>query len=251
MPISIVINTYNAQAHLAEVLDSVKDFDEIVICDMESTDSTLDIARKYNCHIVTFEKKNYNFVEPAREFAIHSASNEWVLLIDADELVIPGLKEYLEARIKEPDCPDAFYISRRNKFLGKYCIGWSNDYQLRFFRHKRVTWPPRIHARPIIDGVIKNLPHKYYLQHLADESVKQRIAKMNEYTDNEIQKKATRNYGIFALFWRPMWAFFRAYILRGGFLIGKRGLVEAKLAAIYQTVAISKMLEIKFREQDK
>ncbi len=251
MSISIVINTYNAEEYLTEVLESVKDFDEIVICDMESTDSTLDIARRYNCHIVTFEKKDYNIVEPARDFAIHSASNEWVLLIDADELVIPGLKEYLEACIQKPDCPDAFYISRRNKFIGEYRKGWSRDYQLRFFRHKKVTWPPRIHAHPVVDGVIKHLPPKYYLQHLADESVKQLIAKMNKYTDNEVQKKADRNYGAFALFWRPMWAFFRAYILRGGFLMGRRGLVEAKLAAIYQTVAISKMLEIKFRKQEK
>ena len=248
MPISIVINTYNAQEHLARVLESVKDFDEIVICDMESTDNTLEIARQYNCRIITFEKKNYNIVEPARDFAIHSASNEWVLLVDADELVTPGLKEYLEACIQEPDCPDAFYISRRNMFLGEYCIGWSNDYQLRFFRHSKVSWPPFIHSHPKVDGVVKRLPRKLYLQHLADESVKQIITKLNKYTDYEVQKKANRNYGIFALFWRPMWAFFRAYVLRGGFLMGKRGFVEAKLAAVYQTVIISKMLEIKFRK---
>ena len=54
--ISVVINTYNAEAKLAKVLDTVKDFYEVVICDMESTDSTLDIARKYNCKIVTFPK---------------------------------------------------------------------------------------------------------------------------------------------------------------------------------------------------
>ena len=249
MPISIVINTYNAQAHLTEVLESVKDFDEVVICDMESTDNTLEIARRYNCHIVTFEKKDYNFVEPAREFAIHSASNEWVLLIDADELVIPGLKEYLEARIKEPDCPDAFYISRRNKFFGKYENDWSNDYQMRFFKHKKVTWPPYIHSHPIVDGVIKNLPRQYHLLHLADGTMRQWVTKMNEYTDNEVNKKADRNYGILALMWRPTWAFFRAYILRGGFLMGKRGFISAKLSATYQTVAISKILEKRLREK--
>ena len=61
--ISVVINTYNAEKHLREVLDSVKDFDEIVICDMESKDNTLAIAREYGCKIVTFEKKNYTIVE--------------------------------------------------------------------------------------------------------------------------------------------------------------------------------------------
>ena len=57
--ISVVINTYNAEEKLTQVLDTVKDFDEIVICDMESTDSTLDIARKYNCKIVTFPKEEH------------------------------------------------------------------------------------------------------------------------------------------------------------------------------------------------
>ncbi|MBQ5705156.1 MAG: glycosyltransferase, partial [Bacteroidaceae bacterium] len=54
MPISVVINTYNASKHLTEVLETVKDFDEVLICDMESTDNTLEIAEKYGCRIVTF-----------------------------------------------------------------------------------------------------------------------------------------------------------------------------------------------------
>ena len=64
--ISVVINTYNASKFLARVLDSVKDFDEIVICDMESTDDTLEIAQRYGCKIVTFKKEEVSIVEPAR-----------------------------------------------------------------------------------------------------------------------------------------------------------------------------------------
>lgn len=55
--ISVVVNTYNAEQHLKKVLESVKDFDEIVICDMESTDHTLDIAKEYGCKIVCFPKQ--------------------------------------------------------------------------------------------------------------------------------------------------------------------------------------------------
>ena len=54
--ISVVINTYNAERDLEQVLEAVKDFDEVLICDMESTDNTLDIARKHGCRIVTFPK---------------------------------------------------------------------------------------------------------------------------------------------------------------------------------------------------
>ena len=72
--ISVVINTYNAEQHLEAVLKSVQSFDEVLICDMESTDSTLEIARRYGCRIVSFPKKNYVSAEPARTFAIQSAS---------------------------------------------------------------------------------------------------------------------------------------------------------------------------------
>lgn len=54
--ISVVINTYNAEKHLKVVVEAVKDFDEVLVCDMESTDSTLAIAREMGCRIVTFPK---------------------------------------------------------------------------------------------------------------------------------------------------------------------------------------------------
>ena len=56
MKISVVINTYNAEKHLVTVLESVKEFDQIVLCDMHSSDNTIAIAEKYNCKIVYCER---------------------------------------------------------------------------------------------------------------------------------------------------------------------------------------------------
>ena len=86
--ISVVINTYNASCHLQQVLDTVKGFDEVVVCDMESTDDTLDIAKRNGCKIVVFPRGNYQICEPARQTAIDAASCKWVLVVDADELVV-------------------------------------------------------------------------------------------------------------------------------------------------------------------
>jgi len=108
--ISVVINTYNAEQHLKEVLESVKEFDEILICDMESTDRTLDIARQYGCRVVTFPKGDAVSAEPARTFAIQSAANHWVFVVDADELVTTELRNYLYQRISKADCPEGLYI---------------------------------------------------------------------------------------------------------------------------------------------
>ena len=97
--ISVVINTYNAEEHLAECLEAVKDFDEIVVCDMESTDHTVEIAKRYGCKVVTFPKGNIRICEPARQFAIGSASHPWVLVVDADEIITPELRQYLYERV--------------------------------------------------------------------------------------------------------------------------------------------------------
>src|SRR5574344_1698795 len=120
MAISVVINTYNADKYLARVLDSVCQFDEIVICDMESTDNTISIAKDYGCKIVNFPKGNCVSAEPARTFAIQAASSEWVLVVDADELVSVELRNYLYDLIGKNDCPAGLWIPRKNYFMGKF-----------------------------------------------------------------------------------------------------------------------------------
>ena len=245
--ISVVINTYNAERHLAEVLESVKDFDEVVVCDMESTDATRGIAEKYGCRIVTFPKGDITIAEPARNFAIQQATSEWVLVVDADEVITPELRNYLYSRIIQMNCPAGFYIHRLNKFMGKYRWDWGHDYQLRFFVREKINWPPYVHAMPEVEGRLERIPLKYKMLHLADETIQEWVEKMAKYTDNEVKRKYKKNYGIGALLWRPIWRFFRAYILQGGILMGKRGLINAYLTASYQIILLAKISEKELR----
>ena len=120
--ISVVINTYNAEKFLKRVLDSVKDFDEIVVGDMESTDNTVAIAKEYGCKVVVFPKGDCVSAEPARTFAIQSATMKWVLVLDADELVTPELKEYLYEHISHKDAAEGLWIPRKNYFMDDSCI---------------------------------------------------------------------------------------------------------------------------------
>lgn len=249
MPISVVINTYNAQEHLSEVLEAVKEFDEIVICDMESTDDTLQIARNYGCKIVTFPKGECTIVEPARNFAIQQASSEWVLVVDADEIITPQLRKYLYARIADPNCPKGIFISRVNMYLGKFLKDRSHNYLLRFVSRNHTDWPVTIHAIPKIDGNTEHAPAKYCMYHLSDMSLRQYVHKMNDYTDNEVVRKAKKNYGIGALIYRPLWRFIRVYFIEGYCLSGKRGLIKACMTGVYQTITIAKILEKKLRDE--
>ena len=156
--ISVVINTYNAEEHLERVIDSVKGFDEVLVCDMESTDRTLDIARSHDCRIITFERKHYNIVEPAREYAIHQAEYDWVLVVDADELVTPELKDYLYRRINTSDCPDGLFIPRKNYFMGRFLHCHYPDYILRFIRKDKTQIIQRLYFRSKINkGIFQRL----------------------------------------------------------------------------------------------
>ena len=245
--ISVIINTYNAEQHLRKVLDSVKDFDEVVVCDMESTDHTLDVAKEYGCKIVTFPKENHTCCEPARTFAIQSASSKWAFVVDADEIVTPELREELYQIIKNPDCAAGYYIPRQNMFMSMFVRDFHYDYQLRFLLREGTEWPPYIHSLPKVSGRVEKLKARKEarLLHLMDETMHEYIDKMNVYTDNETNKK---QYGTMALFWRPVWRFFKSYVMDGSFRMGTRGLIRAMMAAVYQFVLVSKIIEKRYRD---
>lgn len=87
MGVSVVISTYNSSKNLQKTLDSVKCFDEIIVCDMESTDNTVEIARKNGVRVLPFKRKERNDFINAKKYAIGHARQEWILLLHPDELV--------------------------------------------------------------------------------------------------------------------------------------------------------------------
>ena len=244
--ISVVINTYNAERHLEAVLRSVKAFDEVVICDMESTDGTLDIARRYGCRIVTFPKGDCVSAEPARTFAIQSATHPWVLVVDADELVPDALREYLYAQVQRADAPAGIWIPRKNYFMNRLMHCHYPDYLLRFFVREGTVWPPYVHTFPVVKGRTEHIPARRMdlaFEHLAKDGVADILRKTNLYTENELEKKRDKRYGLLAFLWRPFFRFFKAYVLKGGFRDGLPGFIRACLEGHYQFIMLAKMAE--------
>lgn len=251
MKISVVINTYNAEKHLQPVLEAVKDFDEILICDMYSTDRTIEIANRYHCTVLYHERTN--FVEPARNTAIHSAAHDWVLLLDADEIVTPALKHFLYQQIKRTDCPSGIRIPRKNYFMGRFMHSVYPDYLIRFFRKKDTYWPPCIHSLPQIEGKIETIPagrKDLAFIHLANDSVAANINKTNQYSVHEIKKRKSKSYPFHSLIGETVFRFFKLYILKGGFRDGKAGLAYAGLNAFYKFATIAKIWEARTKACD-
>ncbi len=250
MQITVIIHTYNAEKHLRRVLDSVQGFDELLVCDMESTDNTLRIAEEYGCRIITFPRGNHTIAEPARDFAIRRATHPWILEVDADELVTPELKAYLYDFIGRPDCPDGLYIPRKNYFMGRFMHCHYPDHILRFFRRDVTTWPPFVHTLPIVDGTTCKIPKQrkeLAFIHLANDSISDILRKTDAYTSNELEKKKDKRYSAFAFIGRPFFRFFKAYILKGGFRDGKPGFIRAFLEGFYQFVVLAKRVEREYQ----
>lgn len=243
--ISVVINTYNAEKHLQQVLDSVKGFDEILVCDMQSTDDTISIAQKNGCRVVTFPKGEHTIVEPARDFAIHEAKWPWVLVVDADELVTPELKNYLYDQISKPNCPMGIAIPRKNYFMNRFMHSAYPDHIIRFFRQDKTYWPPIIHCSPTIEGRIEKIPAKrkdLAFIHLANDTIDDIIHKTDNYISYELPHRRNKKYGIGALLGRPLFRFFKSYLLKGGFRDGLPGLIHVILEARYQFLMVTRLI---------
>jgi glycosyltransferase involved in cell wall biosynthesis len=187
MPLSVVINTKNVAKTLERTLKSVEFADEIVVVDMHSTDDTVEIAKKYTDKVFEFEDRGY--VEPARNFAIQQATQDWILIVDADEEVSAKLRQAVKAIISAKEgtsLPDCFYLPRKNIIFGSWIrkTGWWPDYVMRFFRKGAVEWSDELHAVPITRGVVKELPanEDLALIHHNYQSVDQFVSRLNRYT---------------------------------------------------------------------
>jgi len=249
--ISVVIHTYNSELHLRRVLESVREFDEVVVCDMGSTDGTLPLAAEYGCKVVMHPK--IPIVEPARNFAIRAATHPWVLIVDSDELVQPALREYLYRLVGSENPPNAVRMARKNYFMGRWMHGQYPDYILRFFRKELVDWPAEIHRQPAIPGVTVTLPARrraLAFIPLVNPRVADWVAKDNLYTSQEVEKRRGQRVSWLGLLFAPWWRFVRAYLLKGGWRDGKPGYIYARMLALYKFYTLAKMQEAQYGRDD-
>ncbi|MEK7472746.1 MAG: glycosyltransferase family 2 protein [Patescibacteria group bacterium] len=243
--ISVVINTYNEEKKIGRCLASLKGFaNEIIVVDMMSTDRTRELAKKYNAKI--FKHKKISYVEPARNFAIEKAKNDWVFILDADEEIPESLKIYLKKEIKEPQAQ--FYrIPRKNIIFSKWMrhSGWWPDMNIRFFKKGSVIWDEVIHSVPMTTGKGMDLPQKqeFAIKHRHYSSVEEYITRMNRYTT--IQAKELNKKGI-EFKWRdilikPASEFLRRYFAEEGYKDGLHGLTICLLQILSELVVYAKL----------
>jgi glycosyltransferase involved in cell wall biosynthesis len=227
--LSVVIVTLNEETRIRGCLESVKWADEIVVFDSVSQDRTVDICREYTSKIW---QKEYRGGGPMRNLAIAETTGDWIFTIDADERVTPELREEIERTLIDPTAV-AYDVPRKSYFLGKWIkhCGWWPDYVLRLFRKDKGCYDDRLaHAKVLADGPVGRLENP--LLHHSYENLSDYIAKVNHRTSLMAQGDSKPTSVLMGCL-HMIGKFFGSYVLRGGFLDGKEGLVLSVLAAHY------------------
>ncbi|MCX6382350.1 MAG: glycosyltransferase, partial [Armatimonadetes bacterium] len=210
--ISVIVHTRNEAHNIGECLPTVLGWtDEIVVCDMESEDDTVAIARQFTDRILPHPHIP-NF-DSARNASAIQARFRWVLYIDADERVPQGLGEILRSLLEqEGDSYSALLVPYRNLFLGHWLDFLSSVYKATgFFKNGRFWFDPRPHAGAQVDGETRLFtpqhPHQRFI-HLAYRDLHHYLEKYNAYTDTEANNRfaaggayqwqtATRAFGLY------------------------------------------------------
>jgi len=223
--ISVTILTKNSQTYIDECLSALSDFDEIIVLDNGSTDSTIEIAKSF-ANVKVFENEFIGF-GPLKNLALSYASNEWILSVDSDEIFSKELvEEILNAKLDESCVYSILRDNYYNKKLVK-CCGWANDYVDRLFNKNTTKFNDKqVHEGLILSEKIELKKLTNTFKHYSFDRAEQLLDKMNKYsTLHAVENCGKKSSSVFKALYRSMFAFFKNYFLQKGFLYGYEGLI--------------------------
>ena len=233
-PLSACIIARDEEDRIGPCLESVAFCDEILVVDAHSADRTREIATAHGALVI---ERDWPGHVAQKEFAIRQAKHDWVLCIDADERISDALRaEILALRASSFAGPPGWRMPRLSSWLGRWIRHgtWYPNRQLRLFDRRRGRWTGRDpHDRVELEGepglLRADLLHHPY-RDLADH-----LRTIDRYSSIQAERlfEAGRRARLSDLWLRPVWRFFRFYVVERGFLDGWRGFVMACLAAHY------------------
>jgi glycosyltransferase involved in cell wall biosynthesis len=242
--LSVITLTLNEARNLYDCLVSVQWADELIVVDSGSTDGTVEIARAFTQNIFTIDWEGYG---AARNFALAKAHGDWILWLDADERVTPGLAGEIRSLLAAPPAGVTGYsIARRAYFLGRWIkhSGWYPARVVRLFRRGSGHFSEtRVHERLHVDGNVVHAVHD--LLHFTDPDLFHYLSKFNRYTTLAAgdMEAAGRRFRLVDVVLRPAFQFVKMYLLRQGFRDGLEGFLLAVLSSAYVFTKYAKLWE--------
>ena len=278
LPVSVLIPIRNEAANLPRCLASVAWADEVFVVDSQSTDHSAALALAAGAEVVQF---HFNGVWPKKKnwaLANLPFRHEWVLILDADEVMPPGTAGEIAALLaRDGDGLAGYWINRRFMFMGDWLRhSYYPNWNLRFFRHRLGRYERlvqgatqsgdnEVHEHIVVDGATGRLRSE--MDHFAFPSIDVFIEKHNRYSNWEarletetgtktavasLQSAAVslrRRLKVWSrrLPFRPTLRFLYVFVIQRGFLDGARGYYFARLHAMYEFMSVAKAAELRLQ----
>lgn len=279
IPVSVLIPIRNEVVNLPRCLAAVAWADEIFVVDSHSTDGSIEIAQAHGAKVAQFD---FNGTWPKKKnWALENLTfrNEWVFILDADEVLPPVAEEEFGRSIAHAGEVAGYWINRRFMFMGRWLRhSYYPNWNLRLFRHSLGRYEKltdsnthsgdnEVHEHVIVQGPTGRL--RCEMDHYAFPSVEVFVEKHNRYSNWEARVSADRRLSGSAaqirsspverrrklkllsqrLPFRPLLRFLYIYIWQRGFLDGREGYYFARLHAMYELLSVAKTYELAKREK--
>lgn len=258
--LSVTLATYNESKNIVRCLDAIKDIaDEIIVVDGQSQDDTAKLVKKFKQAIV-ISTTNKPMFHINKQMGIDACKSDWVLQLDADEVVTKELKEEIISILKQPlqsISENGFWIPRKNYFLGSFLTkgGQYPDYTIRLYKNGKAHLPCKdVHEQAIVDGQVGYLKNDF--KHFADTSFSLYLLRANRYTTllaQELKEKNVKisffsivNYYVI----KPYWWFFKTFFRHRGYVDGFPGFVFSFFSALRFPIAYTKYYELSKTNRD-
>jgi glycosyltransferase involved in cell wall biosynthesis len=245
--LSVVLATYNEASNLKRCLDSVAAIaDEIIIVDGESLDDTVVIAQKYGAKIITTSNKPIFHIN--KQMAIDAATSDWILQLDADEVVDEEMSQAIIHLKQKGSTDSAFWLKRKNFFLGRFLTkgGQYPDPVIRLCKRGKARLPQKsVHEQMEVEGTMGML--NGHLLHYNAPTFARYITNANRYT--LLTAKELRRQGIKLSFLhdlkyliiKPKLTFLSLYVRHRGYKDGFPGFVFALFSGLHHALSYMKL----------
>jgi glycosyltransferase involved in cell wall biosynthesis len=250
--LSAVVITYNEEKKIDRCFSSLNWVDEIVIVDSFSTDNTVKICKKYGAAVYQHPwPGNYS---TQRNIAIGHATNDWVLSLDADEIITKLLRDEIqELLLKGPDA-DAYGIPRQEYLGGRWITagGFYPQYMTRLYRKSLGEWVNPLHERFVSRGRTKYL--KNSILHDGAPTFKIFMDKFNYYSSVDAEadyKSGHCKFSLFRAIFKPLERFFGRFVKHRGYKDGIHGFYMAAVIAINYFLREMKIYEYMYMDAHK
>ncbi len=243
MRLSAVIITHNEERDVGRALDAVAFADELLVVDSLSADRTVEICRARGARVLSQPFRGFG---PQKRFAVEQAAHDWVLCLDADEVVDPELGAAIRALLAGDAPPpfDAYALSFRTVFMGQVLRYGARETHVRLFDRRRASWTDaRLHERVVVDGPAGLLPG--VVLHESARDIAESIGKLDRYASQAaLALRGRPRRGVAHLLLTGGWHFFRHFVLRRQCLNGVPGLAWAILHAVGSVMKYVKAHEL-------